>query len=136
MNNNSRNGLPSSQKCLSIYTPLTEFASPLQSMTDDISTDEWHQIVASLSNNSAAGPLHIPYRILKKLPESFICHLLRFINICYNNSLVPSAWKTSNIAPIPKPQSFNYMMENTRPAYSTTWHHTQNHHQNSYESFK
>jgi len=29
--------------------------------------------------------------------------------------MVPTAWKSSNIAPIPKPQSFNYNMENTRP---------------------
>src|SRR5438094_615820 len=41
--------------------------------------------------------------------------LINFVNISLSHSIVPTAWKTSHIFPIPKPQSFGYDMQNTRP---------------------
>ena len=99
----------------SIYTPMSGVSDLLKPLAADISLEEWSQTVAELNNDSAAGPSHLPYRIIKKLPENFTHLLISFINFCYHHSLVPTAWKSSNIAPIPKPQSFNYNMENTRP---------------------
>jgi len=87
-----------------IYTPLTEYETPLKPMEEEISIEEWRQTVSELSLKLAAGPSGILYRIIKKLPEEFVKRILCFINICYKYKIVPSAWKSSNIVPISKPR--------------------------------
>src|SRR6266536_2329846 len=86
-----------------IYKPMSMYEIPLKTIENEITIEEWNQTVADLNFVSAAGPSGISYRIIRKLPEDFLIMILRFINISYRNHLVPSSWKTSNIAPIPKP---------------------------------
>src|SRR6266498_29979 len=98
-----------------IYRPLNLFQNDMSSIMDIITIDEWTKTLDDLNTGSAAGPSFIDYRIIRKLPESMHNVLINFVNISLSYGLVPSAWKTSHIFPIPKPQSFGYDMKNTRP---------------------
>ncbi|GET63952.1 RNA-directed DNA polymerase from mobile element jockey-like [Rhizophagus irregularis DAOM 181602=DAOM 197198] len=68
-----------------------------------------------LNKKSAAGLSGINYKIIKQLPEELILLLIRFRNLTLQTGLIPMAWKTSVILPIPKPTNFEYNIMNTRP---------------------
>ena len=64
---------------------------------------EMDKICNKLKMNKAVGPDMIPNEILKH--EGIRELLLRFINKCFLENIIPSVWKMSIIAPIPKSSS-------------------------------
>ena len=57
---------------------------------DDITPEEWHHTVFSLSDHSAADPSKINYRIIKKLPEDMVSIFIRFINFTLKTGRIPA----------------------------------------------
>jgi len=98
-----------------IYEAKHDFTSIWETVMDEVTLDEWHRTISSLSDHSAAGPSGIDYQILKKLPDNMILIVLRFINLTLKTGIIPALWKVSNVTPIPKPNAFHYDILNTRP---------------------
>src|SRR6266542_1121638 len=98
-----------------IYTVQHDLEPIWESVMDEVTLEEWHHTVSSLSNQSTAGPSGIDYRILKNLPDSMIFIVLCFINLTLKTGIIPALWKISNVIPIPKPNAFHFDILNTRP---------------------
>ena len=65
--------------------------------------DELDKIRCKMKNNKAVGPDMIPNEMLKH--EGIKALLLSFVNTCFMNNVIPSVWRSSIIAPIPKSAS-------------------------------
>ena len=65
--------------------------------------EELDKIRCKMKNNKAVGPDMIPNEILKH--EGIKTLLLSFVNTCFVNNVIPSIWRSSIIAPIPKSAS-------------------------------
>ena len=65
--------------------------------------DELDKVCRLLKTSKAAGPDMIPNEVLKH--EGIRIMLLEFVNICFVNNVLPSAWRTAIITPIPKSAS-------------------------------
>ena len=65
--------------------------------------EELNKICMKLKQNKAVGPDMIPNEILKR--DGIRKLLLRFINYCFLNNVIPSVWRKSLITPIPKSSS-------------------------------
>ena len=55
------------------------------------------------SHDTAVGPDHIHYQLLKHLPESSLLILLNILNKIWTTGRFPSGWRKAIIIPIPKP---------------------------------
>ena len=64
---------------------------------------ELNKIRCKMKDKKAVGPDMIPNEILKH--DSISRLLLGFVNKCFIDNVIPSIWKTSIIAPIPKSSS-------------------------------
>jgi hypothetical protein len=98
-----------------IYEPVGKFKEVMESTIEKITMAEWNNTVKELNKESAAGLSGINYRIILQLPEELILFMVKFGNLTLQTGLVPMAWKTSVILPIPKPVNFEYNILNTRP---------------------
>ena len=73
------------------------------------------------SNDTAPGPDHIHYQILKHLPEASLQSLLKFFNdILETGEFLPSR-REASILPIAKPGKDSKNPNNYRPIALTTW---------------
>jgi Reverse transcriptase (RNA-dependent DNA polymerase) len=72
------------------------------------------------AHDSATGPDHIHYQMLKNLPESALDTLLRVFNDSWITGNFPSAWSEATIIPIPKPGKDPTDPENYRPIALTS----------------
>ncbi|EXX61848.1 hypothetical protein RirG_167320 [Rhizophagus irregularis DAOM 197198w] len=98
-----------------IYEPVGKFKEVMESTIEKITMAEWNNTVKELNKESAAGLSGINYRIILQLSEELILFMVKFGNLTLQTGLVPMAWKTSVILPIPKPINFEYNILNTRP---------------------
>src|SRR5262249_39379442 len=74
----------------------------------------WNTVLNNLPQGKAAGLSGIPYEILKHLPLLGQTYLREIINLCFETSSIPTAWKEATIYPIPKPHEWNCFLQNTR----------------------
>ncbi|PKY60262.1 hypothetical protein RhiirA4_430996 [Rhizophagus irregularis] len=96
-----------------IYEPTEKFKEVMEVTTKNIILEEWNNTVKELNKKSAAGLSGINYKIIQQLPEELVLLLIKFGNLTIQTGLVPMAWKTSVILPIPKPTNFEYNIWNT-----------------------
>ena len=78
------------------------------------SEQEVMEIIASLDVFKASGPDQISVRMIKGTASSIAPVLAQFFNVSIKSGRIPSAWKASNIVPIPKGPS-NTDPSNYRP---------------------
>ncbi|PKB96090.1 hypothetical protein RhiirA5_435465 [Rhizophagus irregularis] len=90
-----------------IYEPTGKFKKVMEVTTKNITLKEWNNTVKDLNKKSAAGLSGINYKIIQQLPEELVLLLIRFGNLTIQTGLVPMAWKTSVILPIPSPPTLN-----------------------------
>jgi ribonuclease HI len=76
-------------------------ASEHSFMVSQFSLEELSSVLRSV-RDSAPGPDEIPYSLLHKSGKSTITYLLKLMNTCFDNCIVPDAWKSQVIIPIPK----------------------------------
>ncbi|CAB4403165.1 unnamed protein product [Rhizophagus irregularis] len=98
-----------------IYEPAGKFKEVMESTIEEITMEEWNNTIKDLNKKSTAGLSGINYKIILQLPEELVHFLVKFGNLTLQTGLVPMAWKTSIILPIPKPTNFEYNILNTRP---------------------
>uniref|UniRef100_U9SMX5 Uncharacterized protein n=1 Tax=Rhizophagus irregularis (strain DAOM 181602 / DAOM 197198 / MUCL 43194) TaxID=747089 RepID=U9SMX5_RHIID len=96
-----------------IYEPVGKFKEVMESTIEKITMAEWNNTVKELNKNLTAGLSGINYKIILQLPEELVILLVKFRNLTLQTGLVPKAWKTSIILPIPKPTNFEYNILNT-----------------------
>lgn len=65
--------------------------------------EELNKICSQIKIGKAAGPDIIPNEVLKH--EGIRELLLSFVNMCFMNNIIPTIWRQSIIAPIPKSSS-------------------------------
>jgi len=93
--------LPSSE-FFQLYQLYSELETYYQNLFDDISDQEWNEIITNLPNQKAAGPSEICYEHIKYASHKAQKSLKLFINKCFQLQKVPTEWKSSNIFLIPK----------------------------------
>lgn len=98
-----------------IYSPVDTQNDTYHPLNSDISEQDWHDTLQLLNMKSVPGTSGVPYELFTHLPLSFVNHILRIYNYVLQQGIIPTAWKHSTIIPIPKPNNFNYIMENVRP---------------------
>lgn len=64
------------------------------------------KIINSIPNKTSHGEDNIPNIVIKNLPISYTCTLVKIVNHCLNNSYFPTAWKKAKIITIPKKSGF------------------------------
>ena len=65
--------------------------------------EELQKICSHMKNGKSAGPDIIPNEVLRC--DGIRELILTFVNMCFTNNVVPSVWRQSVIAPIPKSSS-------------------------------
>ncbi|GES85475.1 RNA-directed DNA polymerase from mobile element jockey-like [Rhizophagus clarus] len=80
-----------------------------------ITLKELQTAVTDSSKGKAYGPICITYENLQILLPSFQEQLLDLFNSILRTQQIPSNWLKANIYPIPKPKSWQYQLNNTRP---------------------
>lgn len=71
--------------------------------------------ISTLNKKSSASPSGIDYHIIAKLLSRMQLIVVDFMNLSLSSGIIPETWKSLHIIPIPKPQSFHYNINNTRP---------------------
>src|ERR1051325_8528817 len=77
--------------------------------------DEWSDVVQHLPKQKAAGPSKITNEMLQHLGSTLSKHLWQFVCACLRLNDAPSAWKSAELYPIPKPKEWFCDLNNTRP---------------------
>ncbi|GES99530.1 RNA-directed DNA polymerase from mobile element jockey-like [Rhizophagus clarus] len=98
-----------------IYQPKQHWTQHFADMNEPITLDEWLTILREVNSSSAAGPSGISYNLIKKFPEEIHLVIINFVSLSLKLGIVPKQWRSSTICPIPKPDAFNYNLNNTRP---------------------
>ncbi|GET04717.1 reverse transcriptase family protein [Rhizophagus clarus] len=82
-----------------IYQPKQHWTQHFADMNEPITLDEC-------------------YNLIKKFPEEIHLVIINFVSLSLKLGIVPKQWRSSTICPIPKPDAFNYNLNNTRPIAS------------------
>jgi hypothetical protein len=98
-----------------IYAPRNLYTSAMADLNKDITLAEWTHTIKILKMKSAPSPSGLDYKVINQFSTTLHEILLQIINISMISGTTPSEWRKSLIKPIPKPQAFNYDMNNTRP---------------------
>ena len=82
-----------------------EVLIPKLSAYDNISSEpftkkEFMNVISSLKNNKAVGLDSIFNEMIKNSPEDVLNMLLKFINLCWKQTLIPRSWCLELITPI------------------------------------
>ena len=91
----------------------------LESYNQPFSMDELRAAIHK-AHDSATGPDHIHYQMLKNLPDVALDTLLRVFNDSWTTGHFPSAWSEATIIPIPKPGKDPTNPGNYRPIALTS----------------
>jgi ribonuclease HI len=72
------------------------------------------------AHDTAPGPDNIHYQMLKHLPESVLCTLLKTFNDVWISGQFPATWSEATVIPIPKPGKDHTVPGNYRPIALTS----------------
>jgi hypothetical protein len=82
---------------------------------DEISEEEWEDMLKDLKNNTAPGISGITYTLIRAASNRAQNIFRRFAERCIRQGDVPKKWKISQIYPIPKESEWKYNLNNVRP---------------------
>jgi len=99
----------------SLYEPHPELEIHYQNLTQEISEQEWQNIISNLPNQKAAGPLETCYEHIKYASSKAQNMFRLFLNKCFHLQKISSDWKSSNIFLIPKKSNWDYTLNQVRP---------------------
>lgn len=68
------------------------------------------------SHDSAPGPAHIYYQMLKHVPENALTSLLNIYNNIWTTGNLPSSWREATVIPMPKPHRDHTSPTNKLPS--------------------
>src|ERR1044072_1029358 len=98
------------------YSPLDSVDDAIYATLYDLpSFTEWIEIVRLAPANKAPGPSGISYDLIKHLGPIALDVLYQITCSCFRLQAIPTGWKRAAIYPIPKPTSWHYDLNNTRP---------------------
>jgi hypothetical protein len=80
-----------------------------------VTIDEIRQNLTKFKNRSAIGLDGISYRLLKKLPDSYMDRIANIFSNCLHLGHFPAAWKNAKTILIPKPGKDVRQAKNYRP---------------------
>lgn len=99
-----------------VHSTVQNFLSvPPTSPIEPATCSEIIHIIQKLKNKKSPGNDNIKNLALKNLPPNIIIFLTGIVNAIIKFNYFPSSWKTSIIAPIPKPHTDHAFPENYRP---------------------
>ena len=104
-----------SSEYFSLYEPHPEFEIHYQNLTQEISEQEWQNLISGLPNQKAAGPLETCYEYIKFTSSKAQNIFQLFLNKCFQLQKIPSKWKSSNIFLILKKSNWDYTLNQVRP---------------------
>ncbi|ERL94564.1 hypothetical protein D910_11841 [Dendroctonus ponderosae] len=67
-----------------------------------VTLSELNALIANPKTRTSPGPDQITNKILKRLPESILNHILTLINASFSLRKFPTPWKTASVVLIPK----------------------------------
>ncbi|GES94139.1 RNA-directed DNA polymerase from mobile element jockey-like [Rhizophagus clarus] len=76
---------------------------------------DWLDTLTKLNTGAAAELSGIDYRVIRLFLEELHKLIIEFINITIRAGIVPDYWKQSYLCPFPKPNRFEYDLNNIRP---------------------
>ncbi|GES87450.1 reverse transcriptase family protein [Rhizophagus clarus] len=98
-----------------IYEPVKEYKDAWREAIEPITLGEWLDTLAKLNTGAVARPSEIDYRVIRLFLEKLHNLIIEFINITLRVSIIPDYWKQSYLCPFPKPNRFEYDLNNIRP---------------------
>ena len=106
--------LPSSEFYY-LYEPHPEYEKYYNNLFQEITNQEWQDILTNLPNQKAAGPSEICYEHIKYASHKAQTLFKKFFNKCFQLQKVPTDWKSSNIFLIPKKSNWDFTLNQVRP---------------------
>ncbi|GBC02443.1 hypothetical protein RclHR1_04620010 [Rhizophagus clarus] len=98
-----------------VYEPIGEYREEWYRAIEPVTLEEWMNTLSKLNMGSAAGPSGIDYRVIRLFPDELHQVIIAFVNLTIRVGMVPDYWKQSYLCPFPKPNRFEYDLNNIRP---------------------
>ncbi|ERL96120.1 hypothetical protein D910_01102, partial [Dendroctonus ponderosae] len=80
-----------------------------------VTLPELNALIATLKTRTSPGPDQITNKILKRLPENILNHILTLIKASFSLRKFPTPWKTASVVLIPKPSKTKTFSQNWKP---------------------
>ncbi|GBB93810.1 hypothetical protein RclHR1_22340001 [Rhizophagus clarus] len=97
------------------YEPIKEYRDAWREAIEPITLGEWLDTLAKLNTGTAVGPSGIDYRVIRLFLDDLHKLIIDFVNITIRVGIIPDYWKQSYLCPFPKPNRFDYDLNNIRP---------------------
>ena len=102
-----------------LYHRHTSFSSIHEDRTTDlikpITDEEYNITLAKCKASSATGLDNVSYKMLRHLPTTYKCYIIKMMSKCLQQGYFPASWKDAKTILVPKPDKNAAEAKNYRP---------------------